>query len=56
VISSYKLALNIWNIVVKNQSYENPAGYLFLDEKRKLRLVKRIRKQIDEFDLIKAGL
>ena len=29
----------------------NPAGYLFLDQKRKLGIVKRIQKQIDKFGL-----
>ena len=51
-----KLAVIIWNIVVKNQPYHNPSGYLFLDEKRKLGLVKRIRKQIDKFALTNDDL
>ena len=51
-----KLAVIIWNIVVKNQPYHNPVGYLFLDEKRKLGLVKRIRKQIDKFALTNDDL
>ena len=46
-----KLAIIIWNMVVKNQAYVNPEGYLFLDEKRKLGLVKRIQKQITKFGL-----
>ncbi|HET9057453.1 MAG TPA: hypothetical protein VFN30_11475 [Chitinophagaceae bacterium] len=41
----------IWNMVVKGVSYINPEGYLFLDQKRKLGIVKRIRKQIDKFNL-----
>ncbi len=44
-----KLAVIIWNMVVKGVPYNNPAGYLFLDQKRKLGLVKRIQKQIDKF-------
>ena len=51
-----KLAVIIWNIVVKNEPYHNPSGYLFLDEKRKLGLAKRIRKQIDKFALTKDDL
>lgn len=51
-----KLAVIIWNIVVKNQPYQNPSGYMYLDEKRKLGLVKRIRKQIDKFALTNADL
>jgi len=38
-------------MVVKAVSYKNPEGYLFLDQKRKLGLVKRIKKQIDKFGL-----
>ena len=46
-----KLAVIIWNMVVKNIPYNNPEGYLFLDQKRKLGIVKRIQKQIDKFAL-----
>ena len=38
-------------MVVKNVPYINPEGYLFLDQKRKLRIVKKTRKQIDKFAL-----
>jgi len=38
-------------MVVKDVPYINPEGYLFLDQKRKLGLVKRIKKQIDKFSL-----
>lgn len=51
-----KLAVIIWNMVVKGVPYINPEGYLFLDQKRKLGLVKRIRKQIDKFGLTNAEL
>lgn len=44
-----KLAVIIWNMVVKGVPYNNPAGYLFLDQKRKLGLVKRMKKQITKF-------
>lgn len=46
-----KLAVIIWNMVVKGTPYHNPEGYLFLDQKRKLGMVKRIQKQIDKFAL-----
>ncbi len=46
-----KLAIIIWNMVVKNTPYVNPEGYLFLDQKRKLGITKRIRKQIDKFNI-----
>jgi len=51
-----KLAVIIWNMVVKKTQYVNPEGYLFLDQKRKLGLVKRIKKQIDKFGLTKEDL
>lgn len=51
-----KLAVIIWNMVVKGEPYINPAGYLYLDQKRKLGLVKRIQKQIDKFGLTNADL
>ncbi len=46
-----KLAVIIWNMVTKKQKYKPPTEYLFLDQKRKRGLVKRIKKQIDKFDL-----
>jgi hypothetical protein len=51
-----KLAVIIWNMVVKETPYINPEGYLFLDQKRKLGLVKRIKKQIDKFGLTEDDL
>ena len=46
-----KLGIIIWNMVVKNIPYYNPENYLYLDEKRKLGIVKRIRKQVFKFNL-----
>ena len=46
-----KIAVIVWNMVVKKVAYINPEGYLFLDQKRKIGLVKRIKKQIDKFGL-----
>ena len=46
-----KLAVIIWNMVVKRVAYHNPENYLFLDQKRKLGLIKRIQKQITKFEL-----
>ena len=51
-----KLAVIIWNMVVKKTPYENPKGYLYLDQKRKLGLVKRIQKQINKFGLTSEDL
>lgn len=46
-----KLAVIIWNMVTKKVPYHPPTEYLFLDQKRKLGLVKRIKKQINKFDI-----
>ncbi len=43
-------------MVVKQIPYKPPTDYLFLDEKRKLGLVKRIRNQIDKFALTNEDL
>ncbi len=43
-------------MIVKKMAYKPPTQYLFLDEKRKLGLAKRIRKQIDKFELTKEDL
>lgn len=51
-----KLAVILWNMVVKNMPYKPPTDYLFLDEKRKLGLVKRIQKQITKFELTNQDL
>ena len=46
-----KLAVIIWNMLVKGVPYNPPTQYMFLDEKRRLGLVNRIRKQIDKFEI-----
>ena len=46
-----KLAVIIWTMIVKKVPYQPPKEYLFLDQKRKLGMVKRIQKQITKFDL-----
>jgi transposase len=46
-----KLAVIIWNMIVKNLPYTPPSEYMFLDQKRKLKLVARIRKSITKFEL-----
>ncbi len=51
-----KLAVIIWNMVTKGIPYFNPEGYLFLDQKRKLGIVKRIQKQITKFGLTNEDL
>lgn len=46
-----KLAVIICNMIVKQQPYNPPTQYLFLDQKRKMGLVKKIKKQIDKFEI-----
>ncbi|MBL8881148.1 MAG: hypothetical protein JNG88_18725 [Phycisphaerales bacterium] len=46
-----KLALIIWNMVIKRVPYFNAEQYLFSDQKRKLGIVKQIKKQINKFAL-----
>ncbi len=51
-----KLAVIIWNMVVKKVSYQTDKVYLFLEQKRKLGIVKRIQKQITKFDIKQEDL
>lgn len=46
-----KLAMIIWNMVTKKEQYNPPEEYLFLDQKRKLGIVKRLKKTISKFDI-----
>lgn len=46
-----KLAVIIWNMLVKGIPYNPPTEYLFLDQKRKMKLVSRIKKNIAKFDI-----
>jgi hypothetical protein len=46
-----KLAVIIWNMLSKGEQYKPPTEYLFLDQKRKLGIIKRISKQITKFDI-----
>lgn len=45
-----KLAVILWNMMVKKTPYKSDKEYLFLDQKRQMKLVSRIRKQITKFD------
>ena len=46
-----KLAVIVWNMVSKKMQYTPPREYMFLDEKRKLKIVQRIRRNIAKFDI-----
>jgi hypothetical protein len=38
-------------MVVKKQRYQPPTQYLFLDQKRKMGLIKKMKKQINKFEI-----
>jgi transposase len=46
-----KLGVIIWTMITKKVPYQPPKEYLFLDQKRKLGIVKRIKKQMVKFDI-----
>ena len=46
-----KLAVIIWNMLIKGEQYKPPTEYLFLDQKRKMKLTKNIKKKINKFDI-----
>jgi transposase len=43
-------------MLTKAKAYNPPSQYLCLDEKRKLKLVTRIKKQIAKFELTNTEL
>jgi len=53
VIALNNLYRFVIGMIMKGTPYIKPEGYLFLDHKRKLGLVKRIQKQLDKFALTK---
>ncbi len=38
-------------MLAKEQNYNPPTQYMFLDEKRRLGMVKRLKKQITKFEI-----
>jgi len=46
-----KLAVILWNMQVKKVPYLPEKEYLFLDQKRHLKMVTRIKKQISKFEI-----
>jgi transposase len=46
-----KLGVIIWTMVTKQVPYSPPKEYLFLDQKRKMGIAKRIQKQMAKFDI-----
>ncbi|MCF8303274.1 MAG: IS110 family transposase [Bacteroidales bacterium] len=51
-----KLGVIIWTMITKKVPYQPPKEYLFLDQKRKLGIVKRIKKQMVKFDIHREEL
>jgi len=41
----------IWTMVTKKVPFKPPTDYLFLDQKRKLKVMQRIKKNIAKFDI-----
>ena len=46
-----KLGVIIWTMITKKVQYQPPIEYLFLDQKRKLKVMQRIKKNIVKFDI-----
>jgi len=46
-----KLGVILWNMITKKTPYKPHTDYLFLDQKRKLRLVQNIKKNIAKFEI-----
>jgi transposase len=46
-----KLATIIWTMVTKKVQYKPPTEYLFLDQRRKQKVMQRMKKNIVKFDL-----
>ncbi len=46
-----KLGVIIWTMITKKVEYNPPTEYLFLDQKRKLKILERIKRNISKFDL-----
>jgi transposase len=46
-----KLGVILWNMITKRIPYNPPIQYLFLDQKRKQRLVQNIKRNIAKFEI-----
>ena len=51
-----KLGVIIWTMITQKMAYKPPAEYLFLDQKRTLKIVKQVRKTITKFGLTKEDI
>ena len=46
-----KLAVIIWNMITKKTAYAPPTEYLFLDQKRKAKVINTMKRNIAKLDL-----
>lgn len=46
-----KLAVIIWNMISKKIPYRPPTEYLFLDQKRKIRVIEKMKRNIAKLNL-----
>lgn len=46
-----KLAVIIWNMISKHIAYKPPTDYLFLDQKRKIRVIEKMKRNIAKLKL-----
>ena len=51
-----KLAVIIWNMISKKIPYSPPIEYLFLDQKRKIRVIEKIKRNIAKLELKPADI
>ena len=51
-----KIAVIIWNMIVNRVEYNPPSLYLFLDQKRKMKALERIKNSITRFEIKPADL
>jgi len=45
-----KLGVISWNMITKKAEYKPPTEYLFVDQKRKMKVMERMKKNITKFD------
>lgn len=46
-----KLGVILWNMISKKVQYNPPTAYLFLDEKRKLKVLQNMKRNIAKFEI-----
>ena len=46
-----KLAVIIWNMISKHVAYKPPTDYLFVDQKRKIKVIEKMKRNIGKLEL-----